>query len=260
MKLTWPKTFVNMKKNTQKGRGTLHLIQEKLTTWQVAASLQPRQTSAASQTPGVLSDEGCHHAHLTGRAHKQGRSSMHPYGSTVCDGRLRRFGGPFLQKVQITLDTGAGVNLIPHNLLPRSWEDHCLHDVTLTNHGDANDQRLQLMGSIELRVRFGHAVYQKKFYISKCLAVPVIICMAFKNRRVTSIRCMDQEVQFARVTCVHISSDGRKHTQTRGDPSRPRRTASGKPSEVHPTRWACQTTSPLNSPEEFIWHRSAIRT
>ena len=68
-----------------------------------------------------------------------------------------------MRTAHITLDTGAGVNIIRQNLLPNGWQKHLLNDVEIPLLGDANGRRLAMLGALELRVRLGNYVYRSLF-------------------------------------------------------------------------------------------------
>lgn len=113
-----------------------------------------------------------------------------------------------MRTAHITLDTGAGVNILRQSLLPHDWRRHRLSNVNLPALGDANGHRLPLLGAVRLRVRFGNFVYHTVFYVADRLAVPAILGTVFLNRYVVAIRCMEQRVQFHQGPVVPILSEG----------------------------------------------------
>ena len=113
-----------------------------------------------------------------------------------------------MRTAHVTLDTGAGVNLIREKLLPSDWERFRLRNVNLPALGDANGHRLPLLGAVRLRVRFGNYVYHTVFYVANRLAVPAILGTVFLNRYVVAIRCMEQRVQFHQGPVIPILSEG----------------------------------------------------
>ena len=113
-----------------------------------------------------------------------------------------------MRTAHITLDTGAGVNIIRQNLLPADWQRYRMRDVSLPALGDANGHRLSLLGAVRLRIRFGNFVYHTVFYVANRLAVPAILGTVFLNRYVVAIRCMEQRIQFHQGPVVPILSEG----------------------------------------------------
>ena len=108
----------------------------------------------------------------------------------------------------LTFDTGAGCNIIRANVLPYGWEDYLLGDVPMPNLGDANGNRLNLLGAVALRMRFKNNIYKSTFFVARRLAVPAIVGTSFMNRHVDAIRPRRQVVQFYKGPTLSILAQG----------------------------------------------------
>ena len=110
-----------------------------------------------------------------------------------------------MRPFHMALDTGSGYNVIRLRDLPQLWENYRIPDASVPALGDANGNRLRLLGQVVLRVRFGSAMYRVSFLVAERLAVSVIIGTAFMNRHIRGIMCMDGEIKLTRATIPILS-------------------------------------------------------
>ena len=59
-----------------------------------------------------------------------------------------------MRPFHIAFDTGSGYNVIRLRDLPQGWENYRIPDASVPALGDANGNRLCLLGQFVLRVRF----------------------------------------------------------------------------------------------------------
>ena len=59
-----------------------------------------------------------------------------------------------MRPFHMALDTGSGYNVIRLRDLPQGWENYRIPDAFMSELGDANGNRLRLLGQIVLCVRF----------------------------------------------------------------------------------------------------------
>ena len=71
----------------------------------------------------------------------------------------------------MAFDTGSGYNVIRLRDLPQGWENYPIHDASVPALGDANGNRLRLLGQVVLCLRFGYAMYRVSFLRAERLAV-----------------------------------------------------------------------------------------
>ena len=103
-----------------------------------------------------------------------------------------------MRPFHMAFDTGSVYNVIRLRDLPRGWEQYRIPDAPVPPLGDANGNRLRLLGKVSLRVRFGPSMYRVAFLVAERLAVSVIIGNSFMNRRVRGIMCMDGDIWLMR--------------------------------------------------------------
>lgn len=70
----------------------------------------------------------------------------------------------FMLPVRVALDTGSMCNFFKRNAIPPNWQAHILNDAIFSYLGDASENHMTLEHVVQLRVRFGKALY----YISFC--------------------------------------------------------------------------------------------
>ena len=99
-----------------------------------------------------------------------------------------------MRPFHMAFDTASGYNVIRLRDLPHRWEQYRIPDAPMPPLGDANGNRLRLLGKVALRVRFGPPMYRIAFFVAERLAVSVIIGTSFMKRHVRGIMCMDGEI------------------------------------------------------------------
>ena len=75
--------------------------------------------------------------------------------------------------------------------------------------GDANGNRLRLLGKVALRERFGPSMYRAAFLVAE-RCVSVIIGTSFMNRHLGGIMCMDGEIRLTRAKTPILSRHPRR--------------------------------------------------
>ena len=152
-----------------------------------------------------------------------------------------------MRPFHMAFDTGSGYNVIRLRDLPTGWERYRVPNATMPALGDANGNRLRLLGKVVLRVRFGSAMYRIAFLVAERLAVSVIIGTSFMNRHVRGIMCMDGEIRLTRATIPILSRHHERKPYVEAPSS-----AGEPPSEVSPHRkeenFSCSHTVKLSKP------------
>ena len=115
-----------------------------------------------------------------------------------------------MRPFHMAFDTGSGYDVIRLRDLPHGWEQYRIPDAPMPPLGDANGNRLRLLGKVALRVRFGPSMYRVAFLVAERLAVSVIIGTSFMNRHVRGIMCMDGEIWLTRAKIPILSRHPRR--------------------------------------------------
>ena len=110
-----------------------------------------------------------------------------------------------MRPFHMAFDIGSGYIVIRLRDLPQVWKNCRIPDASVPALGDANGNRLRLLGQVVLHVRFGSAMYRVSFLVAERLAVIVIIVTAFMNRHLRGIMCMDGEIKLTRATIPILS-------------------------------------------------------
>ena len=120
-------------------------------------------------------------------------------------------------------DTGSKYNVIRLRDLPYGWEQYRIPDALMPPLGDANGNRLSLLGKVAFGVRFGPSMYRVAFLVAERLDVRVIIGISFMNRHVRGIMGMDGDIWLTRAKIPILSRGPRRTPGARSANSSSRR-------------------------------------
>jgi len=85
------------------------------------------------------------------------------------------------------LDTGAGINLVRHNVLPANWQSYAGKLERTPRIKDANNNRLIENYAIHLYIDVGCAKVFDRFFVAEHLSVPCILGIEFMDNHVEAI-------------------------------------------------------------------------
>lgn len=96
------------------------------------------------------------------------------------------------------LDTCSGYNIIRRSELSVYWQLHAIPPYKISAVGDANDNLLQILMAVILRMRFEDTVHRTIVLATHHISAEVLTGNQFMNCFVNSICCIDQQVQFTK--------------------------------------------------------------
>jgi hypothetical protein len=111
-----------------------------------------------------------------------------------------------LYPLQAVLYTGAGINLVPDDVLPAHWENMLLPDAAQPRITNASGRRMPARGVLILYVQVGNLLKRVRFYVTPGLGVPCILGYTFINLHVKSIHPKERRVDLNEGEPIAITS------------------------------------------------------
>ena len=116
----------------------------------------------------------------------------------------------------VVVDTGAGTSFIRKAILPRSILDKVQPLAIRTDIRDANNRRVQILGTVNLVLRIGNRSETVRFNVCERLGTDVIVGYDYLDKHVEAIRPRKRLIELDDGTSVPILGRGTRSKKLQG--------------------------------------------